>query len=140
MCDLSNPISDETLVLIKEKRWLRRQYSQNKDPTVKTRINQLQKQVNPINPGLLALELTLGEGVFHPLRHKTRTTSARGLKLCTCVGHLMFSSNIHFQDPSVFHDVTVTSQVRVSHKICAFSPCIYYFRFASEKLHKINET
>ena len=41
----SNPISDETIVLIKEKRRLRRQYSQNKDPAVKTRINQLQKQV-----------------------------------------------------------------------------------------------
>ena len=41
----SNPISDETIALIKEKRRLRRQYSQNKDPTVKTRINQLQKQV-----------------------------------------------------------------------------------------------
>ena len=41
----SNPISDETMVLIKEKRRLRRHYSQNKDPAVKTRINQLQKQV-----------------------------------------------------------------------------------------------
>ena len=41
----SNPISDETLALIKEKRRLRRQYSQSKDPAVKTRINQLQKQV-----------------------------------------------------------------------------------------------
>ena len=41
----SNPISNETLALIKEKRKLRRQYSQRKDPTVKTRINQLQKQV-----------------------------------------------------------------------------------------------
>ena len=41
----SNPISDETLALIKEKRRLRRQYSQNKDPAVKKRINQLQKQV-----------------------------------------------------------------------------------------------
>ena len=41
----SNPISDETLVLIKEKRRLRRQYSQIKGPSVKTRINQLQKQV-----------------------------------------------------------------------------------------------
>ena len=41
----SNPISDETLVLIKKKRKLRRQYSQMKDPAVKTRINQLQKQV-----------------------------------------------------------------------------------------------
>ena len=40
-----NPISDETLALIKEKRRLRRQYSQIKDPAVKTRINQLQKQV-----------------------------------------------------------------------------------------------
>ena len=41
----SNPISDETKVLIKKKRRLRRQYYQNKDPAVKTRINQLQKQV-----------------------------------------------------------------------------------------------
>ena len=40
-----NPISNETLALIKEKRRLRRQYSQIKDPAVKTRINQLQKQV-----------------------------------------------------------------------------------------------
>ena len=41
----SNPISDETLALIKEKRRLRRQYSQKKDPAIKMRINQLQKQV-----------------------------------------------------------------------------------------------
>ena len=41
----SNPISEETLALIKEKRRLRRQYCQIKDPAVKTRINQLQKQV-----------------------------------------------------------------------------------------------
>ena len=41
----SSPISDETLALIKEKRRLRRQYSQIKDPAVNTRINQLQKQV-----------------------------------------------------------------------------------------------
>ena len=41
----SNPISDETIVLIKEKRRLRRHYYQNKDPAVKTQINQLQKQV-----------------------------------------------------------------------------------------------
>ena len=41
----SNPISNETLALIKEKRRLRRQYSQMKDMAVKTRINQLQKQV-----------------------------------------------------------------------------------------------
>ena len=40
----SNPISDETTVLIKEKRRLRKQYPQNKDPAVKTGINQLQKQ------------------------------------------------------------------------------------------------
>ena len=40
-----NPISDETIALIKEKRRLRRHYSQNKDTAVKTRINQLQKQV-----------------------------------------------------------------------------------------------
>ena len=41
----SNPISDETIPLSKEKSRLRRHYSQNKDPAVKTRINQLQKQV-----------------------------------------------------------------------------------------------
>ena len=40
----SNPISNET-ALIEEKRRLKRQYSQNKDLAVKTRINQLQKQV-----------------------------------------------------------------------------------------------
>ena len=41
----SNPISNETLALVKEKRRLRRQYSQKKEPAVKTRIDQLQKQV-----------------------------------------------------------------------------------------------
>ena len=41
----SNPISDESKVLIKEKRRLRRQYSQTKDPAIKSRINQLQKKV-----------------------------------------------------------------------------------------------
>ena len=41
----STPISDETRALIKEKRKLRRLYPQKKDPAVKTRINQLQKQV-----------------------------------------------------------------------------------------------
>ena len=41
----STPISDETRALIKEKRKLRRLYSQKKDPAVKTRTNQLQKQV-----------------------------------------------------------------------------------------------
>ena len=41
----SNPISDETVVLIKEKRRLQRHYSQNKDPAIKTCINQFQKQV-----------------------------------------------------------------------------------------------
>ena len=45
MQSASNPISGETIVLIKEKRRLRRHYSQNKDPAVKTHINQLQKQV-----------------------------------------------------------------------------------------------
>ena len=41
----SQPVSDETLALIKEKRRLRRQNSQAHDPLVKTRINQLQKQI-----------------------------------------------------------------------------------------------
>ena len=41
----SNAISKETLALIKEKRRLRRQYSQIEDPAVKTHINQLYKQV-----------------------------------------------------------------------------------------------
>ena len=41
----SQPISEETLSLIKEKRRLRRQYSQAHDPWVKTRINQLLKEI-----------------------------------------------------------------------------------------------
>ena len=41
----SLPVSDETLALIKEKRRLRRQYSQAHDPLVKTGINQLQKEI-----------------------------------------------------------------------------------------------
>ena len=41
----SQPISEETLALIKEKRRLRRQCSQAHDPLVKTRINQLQKEI-----------------------------------------------------------------------------------------------
>ena len=41
----SQPVSDETLALIKEKCRLRRQYSQAHDPLVKTRINQLQKEI-----------------------------------------------------------------------------------------------
>ena len=41
----SNPMSDETIVLIREKRRTGRHYSQNKDPAVKTHNNQLQKQV-----------------------------------------------------------------------------------------------
>ena len=41
----NNPISDETVALIKEKRRLRRQYSQIIDPAVKTCINHLQKQI-----------------------------------------------------------------------------------------------
>ena len=40
----SQPISDETLALLKEKRKLRRQYSQAHGPLVKTHINQLQKE------------------------------------------------------------------------------------------------
>ena len=40
----SNSTSDEAIALIKEKRTLRRHYSQNKDPAVKTHNNQLQKQ------------------------------------------------------------------------------------------------
>ena len=44
-CPESQPVSDETLALIKEKRRLRRQYSQASDPLVKTCINQLQKEI-----------------------------------------------------------------------------------------------
>ena len=44
-CSESNPISDQTVAPIKERRRLRRQYSQIKDPPVKTRINQLQKHI-----------------------------------------------------------------------------------------------
>ena len=39
------PVSEKSLALIKEKRRLRRQYSQAHDPLVKTRINQLQKEI-----------------------------------------------------------------------------------------------
>ena len=51
----SNPISYETIAPIKEKRRLRRQYPHNKDPAVKTRINQFQKQVNPKQAGLFRI-------------------------------------------------------------------------------------
>ena len=44
-CHESQPVSGETLSLIKEKHRLRRQYSQAHDPLVKTRINQLQKEI-----------------------------------------------------------------------------------------------
>ena len=40
--------------------------------------------INPINPGLLALELTLGEGVFHPPPfHNSFVFKVRLLKFCT---------------------------------------------------------
>ena len=42
----SQPVSHETFALTKEKRRLRRQYSQAHDFLVKTRINQLQKEIN----------------------------------------------------------------------------------------------
>ena len=45
MLSESQPVSEESLVLIKEKRKLRRQYSQAHDPLAKTRINQLQKEI-----------------------------------------------------------------------------------------------
>ena len=41
----SQPISDETLAPIKEKRKLRSQHPQAHDPLVKMRINQLQKEI-----------------------------------------------------------------------------------------------
>ena len=41
----SQPVSEELLALIKEKRRLRRQYSRAHYPLVKTRINQLQKEI-----------------------------------------------------------------------------------------------
>ena len=44
-CPESQPVLDETLALIKEKRRLRWQYTQAHDPLVKTRINQLQKEI-----------------------------------------------------------------------------------------------
>ena len=44
-CPESQPVSNETLALIKEKRRLRRQYSQTHDLLVKTHINQLQKEI-----------------------------------------------------------------------------------------------
>ena len=44
-CPESQHVSDETLALIKEKCRLRQQYSQAQDPLVKTRVNQLQKEI-----------------------------------------------------------------------------------------------
>ena len=44
-CPESQPVSEELLALIKEKRGLRRQFSQTHDPLVKTLINQLQKEI-----------------------------------------------------------------------------------------------
>ena len=41
----SQPVSEESFPLVKEKRRLRRQYSQAHDPLVKIRINQLQKEI-----------------------------------------------------------------------------------------------
>ena len=41
----SQPVSEESIALIKEKRRLRRQYSQAHDSLVKTRINQFQKEI-----------------------------------------------------------------------------------------------
>ena len=70
----SNPISSKTLALIKEKRRRRRQYSQNKNPAVKTRINQLQKQVkeelNSIAYCILRLSQLRGWD-FYPTPQKT---------------------------------------------------------------------
>ena len=42
---VSQPVSEESLALIKEKCRLRQQYSQAHDPLVKTRVNQLQKEI-----------------------------------------------------------------------------------------------
>ena len=44
-CPGIQPVSEESLALIKEKRRLRRQFSQKHDPLVKTLINQLQKKI-----------------------------------------------------------------------------------------------
>ena len=41
----SQLVSEESLALIKKKRRVRRQYSQAYDPLVKTRVNQLQKEI-----------------------------------------------------------------------------------------------
>ena len=41
----SQPVSEESFAQIKKKRRLRRQYSQANDPLVKTRLNQLQKEI-----------------------------------------------------------------------------------------------
>ena len=44
-CPESQPVSEESLALTKEKRRLRQQYSQAHDPLVKMHINQLQKEI-----------------------------------------------------------------------------------------------
>ena len=42
----SQPVLEESLALIKEKRGLMQQYSHGHDPLVKTPINQFQKEIN----------------------------------------------------------------------------------------------
>ena len=69
----SNPISNATLALIKEKHGLRRQYSQKKDPAIKTRINQLQKQVKE---GLKIESLVSWEKFCNSISLETNSTES----------------------------------------------------------------
>ena len=64
-------MSNEIFALIKKKPRLRRQYSQNKNPAVKTRINQLQKQVKD----QLKVESLVGKNSATPLAWRTTPMS-----------------------------------------------------------------
>ena len=68
-----NPISNATFALIKEKHRLRRQYSQKKDPAIKTRINQLQKQVKE---ELKVESLVSWEKFCHSISLETNSTES----------------------------------------------------------------
>ena len=65
-CPESQLVLKESLALIKEKRRLRRQYSQAHDPLVKTCINQLQKEIkdnlSPKQAGLFRIWYSWGAG------------------------------------------------------------------------------
>ena len=77
----SQPVLDETLALIKEKRRLRRQYSQAHGPLIKTRINQLQKEIK-VNLRIES-QASSWEKFCNDISLETVTILSLGLKLKT---------------------------------------------------------